>query len=245
MRPPDRRPNFPPTLHFQPKSNFFAPAVPPLGISNIVLPGGKTEPYYYCLGADSTIPFVSLQGGGASQKVITWGEMIEVLPGQTVRVQNQSYMQGDIQINSGHDFAAKPDRISLTVPITITQIGDVANNQDSWKPVFPADTRLCRRAYLKVQLYTDFIPIAITITGKPQKHSFPAVDLFTGLQTYTELFNILPFTNAGEIPLGYGSDNASVLSPMALTDQVTFEFVAAHTAGKQFLNTLIMYCLEY
>ena len=230
----------------QPKSTFFAPAVAPLANSNIKLPGGKDKPYYYCLGADSTIPFVSLQGGGAAQKVITWGEMIEVLPGQSVSVKNESFMQGDISINSGHDFAAKPVRISLPVDTTTRTFDILGVNFTELASRFPADTRTVRRGYLKFQAETDLSPLGIIFTGEPQKHSFIGTDLVTGLKTYTQEFLIPPFTQAGSAPMGYGSQNGlGNLEPMAFTDQVHWTLAFQSLAKPVFINTLFFYVLEY
>jgi hypothetical protein len=235
----------------QPKNNFFQSAIPPLSNSQIKLPGGKTEPYYYCLGVDSTVPFVSLQGGGASQKVFTWGEMIEVLPGQTVIVRNESYMLGDIQINSGHDFAAKPERISLPVDVDIVDsAGIFGSTIRTITPKFPADTRRCRRGYLKYQIQAQTFSLGLVFTGKPIKHSFPAIDSATGQQTYTQVYNIPPFTLDGEAPMGYGS-NDNLLTPMGFTDQTSWNlsFLTAlpllPTFVPPFVNTLFMYVLEY
>src|SRR5258706_5191563 len=127
-----------PITKMQSQSNFFEAQVPPLQFAkSITLPGGK-----YSLGADSTIPFISLQGGGSSQKVFTWGELIEVPAGQKIQVKNESFMVGDIQINSGLDYANKPGKISLPVE-TNTDVGAFFT---TITPRFPADTRLCRRA---------------------------------------------------------------------------------------------------
>lgn len=228
----------------QPLNNYFQAGVAPLFKSNIILPGGNTEPFYYSLGVDSTIPFVSLQGGGAAQKVFSWGEMIEVLPGQTVTVKNESYMQGDIQVNSGHDFGAKPERISLPVTSqtrTFTVLG-VSFTEISSK--FPADTRRCRRGYLKYQIETGAQSLAIEFTGKPQKHSFPAVDSVTGLQTYTQTFVIPAVTFSGSAPMGYGSF-LNTLEPMAFTDQVHWKIIYPTLSAPAFINSLFFYCLEY
>lgn len=236
-----------PGLEIQPRNNFFQAAVPPLSNSEMKLPGGRSKPFYYCLGVDSTVPFVSLQGGGASQKIFSWGEMIEVLPGQTVIVKNESYMLGDIQINSGHDYAAKPERISLPVDIIqFQELGPFPITLFFTEPKFPADTRRCRRAYLKYQIETQAAQVDITFTGKPIKHSFPAVDSITGIQTYTQNYTIPPFTLDGEAPMGYGS-NSEILTPMGFTDQVTWQIVYAGGGAivPPFINTLFMYVLEY
>ncbi len=235
----------------QPKNNFFISAVPPLSNSELKLPGGNDEPFYYCLGVDSTVPFVSLQGGGASQKIFSWGEMIEVQPKQTVTVKNESFMLGDISINSGHDYAAKPERISLPVDIDIVDFDNGGGlTFRTITPKFPADTRRCRRGYLKFQIITGAAFIDILFIGKPVKHSFPAVDSITGQQDYFNVFSIPPNTASGEAPMGYGSVN-NILTPMAFTDQVTFqmffEIADANDPGfvPPFVNTLMMYCLEY
>ena len=234
------------SLHIQPKSTFFAPAVKPLANSNIKLPGGKDKPYYYCLGADSTIPFISMQGGGAAQKVVTWGEMIEVLPGQTVTVKNESYMEGDISVNSGHDFAAKPARISLPVNTTQQLVPTFGGVLVLLSSTFPADTRTCRRGYLKFQIETAITPVQIRFTGKPQKHSFIGTDLITGLKTYTQEFISPAFTQAGSAPMGYGAQNGlGNLEPMAFTDQVSWQLVYGQVTPPVFINSLFFYVLEY
>lgn len=235
----------------QPKNNFFQANVPPLSNTQLKLPGGKDEPWYYCLGVDSTIPYVSLQGGGASQKIISWNEMIEVQPKQTVTVKNESYMLGDISINSGHDFAAKPERISLPVDVNIEIIdGGPGVAATRITPKFPADTRRCRRGYLKYQIESGNFNMFFTFTGKPIKHSFPAIDSVTGQQTFTQLYQIQPFTIDGEAPMGYGS-NANLETPMAFTDQVTWEllYFSENDDDPLFVapdvNSLFFYVLEY
>lgn len=230
----------------QPKGSFFAPAVPPLSVSSITLPGGPgPEPYYYSLGVDSTIPFVSLKGGGTTEKVISWGEMIEVLPGQTVTVKNESFMKGDIQINSGHDFAAKPERISVPVDVVGPEPDPNLLGITRLYSVFPADTRRCRRAYLKFQCQAGNDAVSIQVLGKPQKHSFPGIDIFTGQHTYTEIWAIPALTTAGSVPLGFGGVGSNTLEPMGLTDTAGFTLTYLTLSPPLFLNTLFFYTLEY
>lgn len=226
---------------FQPKGGFFEALVPPLTPSRLQLSGGVKEPNYYSLGVDSTIPYISLRGGGATQKIFTWGEMIEVAPGQMLTVINESFMEGDIQINSGHDFAAKPERISL--PVAISAPFDFGLGITAVRSIFPADTRRCRRAYLKFDIESGNLQVGINFIGKPVKHSFNGVDTATGLRQYQQGYIIPPNTRQGEFPMGYGFNN-NILTPMALTDQVEF-LVLFDSVDIVSLNTLFMYVMEY
>jgi len=217
----------------QKQGNFFEAMVPPLALTNSL----KIGPGKYSLGVDSTIPFVSLQGGGSSQKIFTWGEMIEVFPGQLCTVKNESFMQGDIQINSGWDYAATPPKISLPVDTDVTVNGGVTNISGR----FPADTRRCRRAYLKSQISTDTANGSLTIIGKPNKHSYPATDGITGQNNYQKIIALIPFTSYSEFSLGFSFEETEV-TPMGLTDQVSFLF--AFNEGVVF-NNVFFYVLEY
>jgi len=226
----------------QTQGNFFEANIPPLAMSGLKLPQGK-----YSLGVDSTIPFISLNGGGASQKIFTWGEMIEVQEGQTVRVKNESFMRGDIQLNTGHDYAAIPPKISL--PVLIENLpGAGPFGTTVVRGVFPADTRPCRRAYLRCQLQTQVNLIQeIVFLGKPQKHSYPATAIITGQNGYSKVIALVANTVYSEFSMGFGSD-ADQLTPMALTDQVSFELIFAPTSGPNVapsFNNVFFYVLEY
>lgn len=232
-----RKPHYVP-----PQGNFFAPSVPPLGLTDLRLSPGK-----YSLGVDSTIPFISLQGGGSSQKIISWGEMIEIPEGQTVTVKNESFMQGDIQINSGWDFAAKPERIS--VPVTVEDFVEVTEEGTLYgiQSTFPADTRRCRRGYLAAQFYTGAAnQFTVRFRGKPQKHSYPGTDSATNEKTYTEIVVFPGATVGGIIPMGFSSNRSgSGLEPMAFTDQVSFAMYRLGIANEPIVNDLFFYILEY
>lgn len=239
---------------YQPKSNYFQANINPLSLSNLQLPGGKSESFFYCLGIDSTVPFVSLQGGGVSQKIFTWGEMIEVPPGQTVTVKNESFMRGDIQINSGHDFSAKPERIS--VPLRIKSVVGSPAEPDvspgSQISEFPADTRRCRRAFVACNLTTvaALAQHSIVIFGKAIKHSFPGVDttLVGGYYNYQTRLSYGASSLISEIPLGFaGDDGSNPNTPMALTDQADFILLGGvpPLLRVNLVSNLFMYILEY
>lgn len=231
-------------LQLQPRSNFFQPNVTPLSSSNLQLPGGKTEPFYYCLGVDSTIPFVSLQGGGVSQKVFTWGEMIEVPPGQTCTIKNESYMRGDIQVNSGHDYAAKPERIS--VPFQITIDDTIFPGFRIYSAPFPADTRRCRRAFLACNIAGGSASTGMAFSGRNKKHSFPSVNNTGGPTGYDSGFSLPPFTNIDLIPMSYGGFDEGAYYPAGLTDQVIpLIFSDLSDTIPVGVNALAFYVLEY
>jgi len=140
----------------QPQNLYLAENVDAQTESKLRLPGGSKESRWYSLGSQSTVPFVQFIGGGDVQKIFTWGELVEVPPGQEVLVKNASLMRGDIFIVSGQDFAAKPRRI--TVPVTLIDAnGDVGPWFDfsvvnTITTEFPCDTRNCHEAYLDVYM---------------------------------------------------------------------------------------------
>jgi hypothetical protein len=216
----------------QPLNTFFQQNVEPFQKSSIILSGGYDRPYYYSLGNQSTVPFVRLQGSGGTQKEFTWGESVEVLPGQNVQVESASYMPGDIQIQSGLDIANKPAR--TTIPIKVLP------DQDSFfgegplpansiiTPIFPCDCRNARRAYLGclIEVADDS---TFRISGINKQHSWPgrvegevsAIEP-TG-KKYSFLYEMQALTLYSMIPLGFGADYADPSLPMTLADYVTWE----------------------
>src|SRR5690349_21420548 len=194
------------------QNNYFVSDVKPMAVTGLMLSAGK-----YCLGVDSTIPFVNFVGGGNVNKVFSWGEMIEVPEGQSVKVKNASFMAGDISINVGHDYAAKPERIST--PLTLVQTDLDLFGLTTFKTIFPADTRRCRRAYLKFQLATNEQTVLLNVVGRAKKHSFPSTytSIITGLTpfSYISSFTVGPASIGTTIPLGYDLGNATLELPMA------------------------------
>lgn len=232
---------------YQKLNSFFLPKINPLQVSELILPEGK-----YSLGADSTVPFVSFQGGGGSSKTFTWGELIEIPPGQTCKVKNESYMRGDIQINSGHDYCTRPARIS--VPFSIKEICSEPDEPEEaeWGGEFPADTRLARRCYVAGNLLTLTEIGQIMVYGIAKKHSFPAnqdnsfsFDCEPPYVSYKTAHNVLPNTLVTMFPLGYRSslsDNNSM--PMGLTDQANF-LIVNEDFDNTFQTSQFMYIIEY
>lgn len=231
----------------QPYNTFFHPNVKPEEVSSIILSGGKHEPYYYSLGNQSTVPFVKLQGSGNTQKEFTWGETIEVFPGQNVKVQSASYMAGDIQIQSGRDIANKPSRI--TTPIQVTPFAEGSFPKDtSVSPLYPCDCRQAKRAYLGGNFSSDNID-SLVFYGINRQHSWPGdvAQFFTSVpptgKKYFWFYNFTPLTFYAEIPMGFGAQYAptSSTNPMILTDFVNWTLTTSE-AGQ--LN-MFFYVLEY
>jgi hypothetical protein len=229
----------------QKQQNYFQPAVPPLSNTTLRLPGGDPGmgPNYYSLGIQSTVPFVTLEGGGSSQKEFSWGELIEVKEGQQVTVKNSSYMKGDVEIVSGLNYSAKPERISVAVEM----LGDPLVPGTQFRAAFPADTRRCRKAYFVCDVDVNADPLVIAIRGLNKKHSvtseidgttFPVPAYFTGL-------TIAPNTTIGQIPLGFGLAGGLIPnSPMALFDTAEFSLIVP--AIPFTINfPMFMYVLEY
>jgi hypothetical protein len=114
----------------------------------------------YTLSARSNVPFVSLVGRGGFKKIFTWGETVKVPHKEMCTVRNESFHGGDIYINAGCEETNRPARI--TVPVPFTNVGG------AWEPLFPADVRLARRAFLYFDAYVSANPpfsSTITILG--------------------------------------------------------------------------------
>lgn len=227
----------------QPLNSFFQPNVLPGAKSQISLSGGPNEPYYYSLGVGSTVPFVELIGSGGTPKIISWGEMIEVMPNENVVVKNASYMVGDIQINSGHDFAAKPERISTPIEVDITIV--TPGVLSTITPKFPCDTRRCRKAYLSFLMTTGAIDSAVlVIIGKNQQHSF--INSIIPKQ-YVEGVIVPPLSQLTVAGLGFGSNTSDLNLPMTLCDYATFTFSYNPVEASFYIpaTPLFFYTMEY
>lgn len=121
-------------------AQFDCGFVNPSAISNQRLSTGV-----YSLSSRSNVPYVKLEGQNMN-KIFSWGEIVEVGPGQQVTVKNASYHAGDIIINGGCDYDNRPARI--TVPVSWT------NDATLFTPNYPCDVRMARRAYMCISART-------------------------------------------------------------------------------------------
>jgi hypothetical protein len=217
----------------QPLNTFFQQNVEPFQKSSIILSGGVDRPYHYSLGNQSTVPFVRLQGSGGTQKEFTWGETVEVLPGQNVQVESASYMAGDIQIQSGKDAANKPARTTISVKTDpdILAFEDLTEESQVLRGVFPCDCRGARRAYLGCFLANVFpLSSRVHITGLNKQHSWTGgvIASVAALEPtgkkYDEYITFGSFDIASQVPLGYGASYHDPTNPMTLADYVYWEF---------------------
>lgn len=237
----------------QPMNTFFHQNVEPFQKSSIVLSGGPDRPFYYSLGNQSTVPFVRLQGSGNTQKEFTWGETIEVLPGQNVQVQSASYMPGDIQIQSGRDIANKPNRISIPCKVDPISVGFATYDPGTVvRPVFPCDCRQAKRAWLvsNIQLNADAIP-TLEILGINQQHSWPP-EVFQGFTSipptgkkYVTDYQFTSGTTYNQIPLGYNSQFNPPDQAMTLADFVTWTLTISLEVNTSSIYPFFMYNIEY
>jgi hypothetical protein len=219
----------------QPLNTFFQQNVEPFQKSSIILSGGVDRPYYYSLGNQSTVPFVRLQGSGGTQKEFTWGETVEVLPGQNVQVESASYMAGDIQIQSGKDASNKPARTTISVKTN----PDILSYEDSALTegaillgVFPCDCRGARRAYLGCRIGNPFpFSTRVNLIGLNKQHSWvggvlPGVAAIEPSgKKYEEDIFFPDFSVTSQVPLGYGASFHDSCQPMNLPDYVYWAFV--------------------
>lgn len=219
----------------QPYSTFNAMGVPANKVTELKLSGGKTIPYIYSLGINSTIPYVKLIGSAMGQKLFSWNERIEVPPGEMVTVANASFHPGDIWINSGWDPAVLPSRV--TVPVGVSVVG--ANIE----PDFPIDTRRALRAWVQ-GFPASGGPQVFTTVGIAKLRSHNVNPAFTyavnATAEYTTSFTVPPFTSPGLLPLGQKAQPGDPVH--ALLDAASFQWgdVAFTTQ-----SGAVYYVLEY
>jgi len=185
----------------QPFSNFQAISVPPSHPTTFRLSGGKTIPYIYQLGVNSSVPYVRLLGSDIGQKLFSWNEKIIVPPQQMVTVENASFHVGDIHINSGWDPSALPARV--TVPVNFDEV----TGPDGYLTRFPCDTRRARRAFLQGPEATTVNPGEAEVTGRAVGRGhvvgLPAfTELGRPVPEYVSTLTYPPATTLGLIPLG-------------------------------------------
>jgi hypothetical protein len=202
------------------------------------------------LGNQSTVPFVRLQGSGGTQKEFTWGETVEVMPGQNVQVESASYMPGDIQIQSGKDTQNRPAR--TTIPIQV--IGETPEGETlgSITPVHPCDCRGAKRAYLCILFRTsddgDFGGTLLRLYGINKQHSWPGEvsSYWSGLEPtgkkYYEERSLASGVYYSMLGLGLGSDFTPSDYPMILADFVLWKLETDVIGG---YNINFFYTLEY
>lgn len=247
---------------FQPALSTFENYIYPDRTGNTVISGGQCEPFYFYLGPTNTIPFVRLEAGG-SQKLLTWGEVVEVNPGTTVSVRNVSYMPGDLQVQSGRTPGPVPRRV--TIPIDC-EFG--IRGEEGWviTPKFPCDTRRAVRAYFCYSV--DPTPVAeitpgevmppgsnavhscqLTVKGYFRQHSgrpnavqqYAYLDRYSFFRAPDEPSVVVPDL----VPLGTSLDgNAMRLADVAYAEVVlTPELVVGVVPHMELLDTF--YVLEY
>lgn len=150
---------------FQPGNSFFATSIGPNDTTTFTLSGGRTVPFFFYLGSNSTVPFVRLESPVA-QKEISWGDVAELPPGTNVTVRNISFMPGDIQLQSGKIPVTPPRRTSVSVAVTASETPGGAT---FYEPESSCDTRRAVRAYLSLAL--DPGDWVVTVTGYYKQHS--------------------------------------------------------------------------
>jgi hypothetical protein len=186
-----------------------------------------------------------LQGSGNTQKEFTWGETIEVFPGQNVKVQSASYMAGDIQIQSGRDIANRPKRI--TIPVKVLPESEGSFPKDTTvTPLYPCDCRQAKRAYLGCVADSDNID-SLVFYGINKQHSW-AGDVASFFTTppptgkkYFWFYNFTPLTTYTMFPMGFGAQYAPSDEPMILTDFVSWTLITAEVGQL----SMFFYVLEY
>jgi hypothetical protein len=230
-------------MELQPRQTFFMPYVQPgQEAKNMRLSGGVTEPYYYSLSSRSTVPYVEISGGTKSNKLLSWGEVIMVPPGEMLTVKNASYHQGDIAINSGQDWVEAPTRVTVPVPLNLTVVGLSL----FIKTAFPVDCRRAKRAYATIDILLGALtPIAVV--NKWRESSFnTTVAGYGGAPAnpiFAEIVTIPAFTKFGLFPLGKMA--ADTITPMTLGDTAEFSYTIAPGTELGGVRSECFYTLEY
>lgn len=220
---------------YQVQQTFFASQVEPDAVSTINLSGGRTIPYYFSLGINSTVPFVQLESGGGAKKEFSWGETVEVPPGQLLTVRNVSYMSGDIQIQSGKDYAPTPTRIQKYITL-----GDPTFNETPGigflRSTMFVDLRRARRAFLAFSTNPSGVidladPVLLSVAHYNKQHSTESPDFYFDNAIFVTSYTIPPFTAPGILPIGYMMAHMDPNScvPQVLGDYVTL-FIQYPTA---------------
>jgi len=213
----------------QPYSSFQELGVPKQKVTKLKLSGGKSIPYVYSLGVNSTVPYIQLLGSRGGQKLFTWGEQIIVPPGEMVTVKNASYHPGDIFLQSGYDPAAKPERVTVPVEIFL----DDTNPDPQFhriRPIHGVDTRRARRAYVAgfsqvgivqgVEWFFD----AFGISHERSHNTNPTFSFEGGdaRARYTSRTTVQPNSSVGLLPLG---ERATLFDTIhSLLDEATWSW---------------------
>lgn len=209
----------------QPRQTFFMPGVQPgQDAKDMRLSGGIREPFYYSLSSRSTVPYVTISGGTKSNKLLSWGEIIMVPPGEMLSVKNSSYHQGDIAINSGRDYVEIPTRVTVPVPLGV--VAGPGPGEVTRFATYPVDCRRAKRAYATIATLISS-PGLVNILGVWRESSFNtsydiALDTGPSLPQYIEQVTIPAFTKFGLFPLGKRAPDT--ITPMTLGDTAQFSF---------------------
>lgn len=220
----------------QPYSTFSVLNVSPERVTDLKLSGGKTIPYIYQLGVNSTVPYVKLIGSSIGQKLFSWTEKIVVPPNEMVTVANASLHPGDIAINSGWDPAVIPARV--TVPVAI-----VEPTPGLFTTQFDVDTRRARRAFLAGLTGSGIPGMTVQVIGRARNRSHPVSVansyLAAPIAQYTTTIVYPPATSIGLLPLG---QNAVVSDPdHALLDLCNIQWTVDNPTD----SGALYYVLEY
>lgn len=219
----------------QPYSTFSRMGVEPNQQTTLTLSGGKSIPYIYSLGINSTVPFIQLIGSAMGQKLFSWNEKIIVPPGQLVTVANASFHPGDIWINSGWDPSVRPTRVTVPVGISVANGVIVPNHV--------LDVRRAHRAFVQGFPASGGAETFVS-TGMAKLRSHNVNPTFTyavnATAEYTDSTTVPPFTLPGLLPLG---NTAQAGDPIhALLDTATFTWSDLNIVTQ---SGAVYYVLEY
>jgi len=224
----------------QPYSTFTAIDVARDRETLIKLSGGRTIPYIYSLGINSTVPYVKLVGSSMGQKLFSWTEQIIVPPGEMVTIANGSYHPGDIWIQSGADPSALPARVTVPVGLTQTEVGKgIFQNV----PKFNLDTRRARRAFVQ-GIPDNSLAVEFTAQGISRLRSHfvqPAIPAELRTPTFVSTVTVPPGTPG---LLALGKDARPGDGVHALLDEASFLW-ADQISFPVGTSGAVYYVLEY
>lgn len=176
----------------------------------------QLTPGYYSLSTLSEVPYVSLVGNLGQEKTATWGEIFYINGGSNAVVYNASYHPGNIVLNGGHDFSAKPGR--LTVPVTFKTVA-----AGTYTTNIPVDTRGAKRGWLYCNSTAGAACVARKV-GSATERSHSTFNSLTPGPGYTFDESIAAGSQILQIALGYASNSVNN-DCMALLDTAQITLV--------------------
>lgn len=176
----------------------------------------QLTPGYYSLSTLSEVPYVSLVGNLGQEKTATWGEIFYINDGSNAIVINSSFHPGNIVLNGGHDFSAKPGRLTVPTRFTLTGV-------NTYTTSITPDTRGAKRGWLFCNTTAGAACVARKV-GKAIERSHDTFDSVSPGPGYTFDESIAPGSQILQIAIGPSTVGVNN-DPMGLLDTAQITLV--------------------